>query len=88
MNPHEISAAGDANRHERRAGEAISRRRCERPAPPANAIGFSVADACRMTGLGRTTVYGLCKTGTLTFVKVNDRRLILGDSLRALLTIA
>jgi excisionase family DNA binding protein len=81
----EVSTA--TNRHQWRGGEAIRRRR-ERPAPLPDALGFSVADVCRMTGLGRSSVYGLCSAGKLTFVKVGDRRVILGDSVRALLTIA
>jgi hypothetical protein len=82
----ESSAASE--RHMPTVAAISPRRQRERPAPPRDAFGFSVADTCRMTGLGRTTVYSLCKAGRLTFVKVNDRRMILGDSVRALLNIA
>jgi hypothetical protein len=88
MSNSERSTDGTTNRHQRRATAAHTRHQRERPAPLHNAFAYSVADTCRMTGLGRTTVYGLCRDGRLTFVKVNDRRLILGDSARALLNIA
>ncbi|MFS0737664.1 excisionase family DNA-binding protein [Sphingomonas sp. 1P06PA] len=35
-----------------------------------------VDDACRLTGLGRMTVYGLVKPGRLRSVKVGRARLI------------
>lgn len=44
-----------------------------------------VDDACRLTGLGRTTIYGLLKSGRLRSVKVGRARLIDRASLQALL---
>lgn len=44
-----------------------------------------VDDACRLTGLGRTTIYELLKSGRLRSVKVGRARLIDWASLRTLL---
>lgn len=44
-----------------------------------------VDDACRLTGLGRTTIYELMKSGRLRSVKVGRARLIDRASLRTLI---
>jgi excisionase family DNA binding protein len=44
-----------------------------------------VDDACRLTGLCRTTIYGFLKSGRLRSVKVGRARLIDRASLRTLL---
>jgi hypothetical protein len=72
------------NRHERRVATACERRR-ERATPLPNALGYTVDDACRMGGFGRTTAYALRNEGKLTFIKVAGRTIVVGDSLRALL---
>ncbi len=47
-------------------------------------LTFSVSEAVVATGLGRTTLYSLMKTGRLKYTRVVGRRLIDGRSLRAL----
>ena len=42
---------------------------------------YSVADVCRATHLGRTTVFGLLATGELESVRVGARRLVPADAL-------
>ncbi|SOB79016.1 DNA binding domain-containing protein, excisionase family [Sphingomonas guangdongensis] len=44
-----------------------------------------VDDACRLTGLGRTTIYELMRSGRLRSVKVGRARLIDRASLRTLI---
>ena len=73
-----------ANRHERRTTAARERKR-KRAAPLPNALGYTVDDACRMGGFGRTTAYALRDAGKLTFIKIAGRTIVVGDSLRALL---
>lgn len=53
-----------------------------KPSPP---LAYRVNDAARAVGLGRTKIYALIKTGKLASVLVGGRRLILADSLKALL---
>lgn len=48
-------------------------------------LAYSVAEAGELTGLGRTTLYELNKTGRLPFVKVGKRTLIRHDALDSLL---
>ena len=45
-------------------------------------ITISVAEACRASGLGRTTIYELLRAGKITSRKVGERRLIDAASLR------
>lgn len=52
---------------------------------PADALTYTVGDACALSGLGRTKIFELLKDGTLRRVKVGDRTLIGGASFRALL---
>ena len=49
-------------------------------------VTIRVAEAVRLSGLSRTTIYLLINRGQLASVKVNGRRLIVYSSLRALLT--
>ncbi len=74
--------AAGGNRQARRV-EAHPCRRGD--LPPADAIAFRIDDACRLSGLGRTTVYGLVRAGRLRLIRVGGRSLIDGDSLRRLL---
>jgi len=48
-------------------------------------IAVRVTVACQLTGLGRTTIYELIKSGKLRSVKIGRARLIDKASLRALL---
>lgn len=48
-------------------------------------LAIRVDVACRLTGLGRTTIYALLKSGRLRSVKVGRARLIDKASVRALL---
>ncbi|MEQ8824441.1 MAG: helix-turn-helix domain-containing protein [Filomicrobium sp.] len=48
-------------------------------------ITFRIADAVKVSGLGRTKLYELIKTGQLKSVRVGGRRLIDAASLRSLL---
>lgn len=52
---------------------------------PAHALTFTVQAASELSGLGKTKLYELLRDGKLRRIKVGDRTLIGGDSLRALL---
>ena len=55
--------------------------------PGPNAIAYSVRDAARVSGLGKTTLYKLAGLGKLRLIHVSARRtLVDGDSLRAFLS--
>jgi hypothetical protein len=67
---------------------------CKHPAPitakpvsqqPTNAIAFTVQAACALSGLGKTKLFELMRTGTLRRIRIGGRTLIAGDSLRAML---
>ena len=60
-----------SNRHERRA------------APKRLAV--TIDDACEITGLGRTKIYELIGQGKLKAVSIGRRRLVLMESIEALL---
>jgi excisionase family DNA binding protein len=45
----------------------------------------TIGEACEVTGLGRTTLYELIGTGRLRTTTVGRRRLVVVDSLLALL---
>lgn len=57
-----------------------------RPAPPR--LSYSVAEASRATGIGRTTLYKLMGDGSLSSVKIGNRRLIPASALQAILQAA
>lgn len=57
-----------------------------RPAPDPQAFAYTVPDAIRIGSLGRTNLYRLMASGELKFVQIGGRRMVVGDSLRALLT--
>jgi excisionase family DNA binding protein len=48
-------------------------------------LAYSVADACRVSSLGKTQIYALIGAGRLESRKVGKRTLILAASLRALI---
>ncbi len=64
------------------------RRQRLRPAADPQALAFTIEDAQRMGAPGRTKTYELIAQGKLKSVVVGGRRMIVGDSLRALLTVA
>ena len=48
-------------------------------------LSCTIAEACEATGLGRTKLYMLIDAGALRTVTVGRRRLVLMESLRAIL---
>jgi excisionase family DNA binding protein len=52
---------------------------------PPEPIAYSVADACRVSSLGRTRLYQLIGEGRLEVRKIGKRTLIPAASLRALI---
>lgn len=48
-------------------------------------IAYSVDEASKATGLGRTTLYGLMSAGRLRSCKIGNRRLIRAQDLMALI---
>lgn len=63
------------------SAEAMRNARRQPPKP----IAVTVADACHITGLGRTKVYELIAQQKLKAVAVGRRRLVLVESIEALL---
>ncbi|KAF2990150.1 helix-turn-helix domain-containing protein [Methylocystis sp. MJC1] len=53
--------------------------------PPAQKIALRINEAAAMASLSRSTLYQLLKAGKLATVKVGGRRLVLRESLEALL---
>lgn len=49
-------------------------------------IAYSVAEACAVSSLGRSTIYSLIAAGRLNARRVGGRRIVMADSLHALLT--
>ena len=49
-------------------------------------LSYSVAEAAKVTGLGRTTIYGLIGSGELPSRKIGNRRLIPAKALEALVS--
>jgi len=50
-----------------------------------NPITCTIADACRLSGIGRTTLYSLLSAGDIRSVRIGRRRLVVVESLRAYL---
>jgi excisionase family DNA binding protein len=48
-------------------------------------LAYGVTAACRISGLGRTTIYAALKSGALSARKCGRRTLILADDLEAFL---
>ncbi|WP_407637634.1 helix-turn-helix domain-containing protein [Croceibacterium mercuriale] len=51
---------------------------------PVHKIGYSIAEACHATSLGRTTIYEALKSGRLRATRVGGRTIIPAESLHAL----
>ena len=49
-------------------------------------LTVSIAEACRLTGLGRTSLYELINEGRITTTRIGSRRLVRFDSLREIVT--
>jgi excisionase family DNA binding protein len=64
--------------------ERAERRRKSNREPP-EPSAYSIRDTCRVTGLGKTSIYELISQGRLKSVAVGRRRLVLAESIRALL---
>lgn len=48
-------------------------------------LAYSISEACRITSIGRTRLYGLIAEGRLEVRKIGRRTLIPAASLRALI---
>jgi excisionase family DNA binding protein len=48
-------------------------------------LSYSIEEAAAMIGIGRTTLYGLIKTGELPIVKIGTRTLVRRSDLENLL---
>jgi hypothetical protein len=48
-------------------------------------LGCSIADACRMSGIGRTKLYELMSDGEVAHRKIGKRTIVVVSSLRALI---
>lgn len=48
-------------------------------------LTLSVADVCKLTGIGRTSIYSAIKDGKLRAVKCAGRTLVRAEDLRAFL---
>ena len=53
--------------------------------PTTEPLAYSIADACRVTSIGRTRLYSLIAEGRLEVRKIGRRPLIPATSLRALI---
>lgn len=52
------------------------------PAPIDQALAYSIPDACRITGIGRTKLYALASEGELDLRKIGSRTIVTAASLR------
>ena len=80
----ETAPRGAPKPRDRQAGASRFDRRGEATPPLSNAFAYTVPDACRMGGIGRTLLYKLAQEGRLRLLKAGGRTLVCGDSLRAL----
>jgi excisionase family DNA binding protein len=55
---------------------------------PLSPITYTIADACRVSGLGKTKIYSMISEGRLQKVKVGKRTLVTAKSLNELLEMA
>jgi excisionase family DNA binding protein len=60
--------------------------RSSRTAPQPDALAFRIDEVAQMGGPGRTKVYELAAQGKLRLIRVGGRTLVVGDSLRTLLS--
>lgn len=53
---------------------------------PTSVHAYRIADVCKVTGLGRTSIYAAIKSGDLVARKWNRCTIVLGDDLATFLT--
>lgn len=53
--------------------------------PKAEKLGYSIAEACAASSLGRTTLYSHIAAGRLQVVRVGGRTIVPVENLRALI---
>lgn len=58
----------------------------EREQPPLPRPVYTIREACRVSTLGRATIYNYISAGRLRVVRVGGRTLILAESLHALIS--
>lgn len=56
-----------------------------RSAPPVEPISMRIPDACRYTGISRSTLYVLIAKGQVEIIKLGSSTLVITDSLRKLI---
>lgn len=56
-----------------------------RSAPPIEPISMRIPDACRYTGISRSTLYVLIAQGQVEIIKLGSSTLVITDSLRKLI---
>lgn len=56
-----------------------------RSAPPIEPISMRIPDACRYTGISRSTLYVLIAKGQVEIIKLGSSTLVITDSLRKLI---
>lgn len=56
-----------------------------RTAPPIELITMRIPDACRYTGISRSTLYVLIAKGQVEIIKLGSSTLVITDSLRKLI---
>lgn len=56
-----------------------------RELPKAEKLGYSIAEACAATSLGKTTIYAHIAAGRLRIVRLGGRTVIPAESLTAFL---
>ena len=78
----ETAPRGAQSQRNRRAGASRPERRGDVAGPLPNAFAYTVRDACKATGLGRTTIYGLIAAGRVRAMKAGTRTLIEAESVR------
>lgn len=55
------------------------------PPPIDQALAYTIPDASRVSGIGRTSIYKLASEGKLELRKIGSRSLITASSLRSLI---
>jgi hypothetical protein len=66
--------------------EGAARDVCETASEPLSVQAYRIADVCKVTGLGRTSVYAAIKSGDLVARKWNRCTIVLSDDLARFLT--
>jgi Helix-turn-helix domain len=64
-----------------RLSAAVGRQGAEEPASPSSPLALRIRDVCRVTGLGRTTVYKAIKSGALIARRYGRCTIVLAEDL-------